>query len=273
MLLLAGCGIAGGGEEPASAADYAKTLAEVDASLKAPLAAVAKDEKGAFETSATALEAGAGKLAAVTAPESVTSAHQSLVDALRDLGDGAQAAAGGKPKCPAASPAAELLRSRPAEAVRAQAKSLAEADPSFVVGAFLPAAPKEQNRRLANGAFVKKKGGSGRGELIIENGSGDTTVSLVPKGTKKPNFTVYVRGDRKFTVTDVKAGTYEIFAAAGEDYDRKRKGFTRECSFTKFGDPFEFEPAGVRWTITLKETVGGNAETAEVDPGEFPTEE
>jgi hypothetical protein len=73
-------------------------------------------------------------------------------------------------------------------------------------------------------------------------------------------------------VQDVKTGTYEIFAASGEDWDSGRKGFTRDCSFTKFEDDFKFDSAGVRWTITLKASTGGNAETADVNPGDFPVE-
>lgn len=277
VVVLLGAGCCAGGRlllgarqnaEPVSAADYATTLTEVDGSLRAPLAAVSKGDKAALATSAAALTAGADKLETVKAPEAVNGAHLALIDAMRDLGDASTDAGTAKLKCPAGSAGADLLRSPAADKVRAQAKSLAAADPSFKV-AFLPAAPKEQSRRLANGAFVVRKSGRGSGELKIENGAGDTTVSLVPKGAKKPAFTVYVRGKSDHTVEGVKNGTYEIFSAAGEDWDARRKGFTRDCSFTKFDDEFTFEP-GTGWTITLKEVVGGNASTSEVDPGAFP---
>jgi hypothetical protein len=262
---------AGTGGKSVSAADYAKTLGEVDTSLKDPFAKMAAGDKAGYASSAAGLRAGADKLDGVIPPASATGAHGTLVTALRGLADDAEDAATDKPKCPAASPVGELLASDQAEDIRDQSKALAAKDASFKIGSFLPARPKEQNRRLNTGTFVKKKSGSGSGELVIENGAGDTTVSLVPKGSKNPNFTVYVRANAKHTVKNVKSGNFEVFAAAGKDWDAGRKGFTRDCSFTKFDDEFKFEP-GVVWTITLTQVVGGNASTSDVDPNAFPTD-
>jgi hypothetical protein len=284
VLLLAGCcaggallmrgqgGTDAGGRDgtAVSAADYARTLGEVDASLKGPFAELAAGDRAGYASSAAGLRAGADKLDGVIPPESATGAHGTLVTALRGLADDAEDAAGAKPKCPAAAPLAELLGSDRAEDVREQSKALAAKDATFRIGSFLPARPKEQNRRLGTGTFVTKKSGSGAGDLVIKNGAGDTTVSLVPKGTKKPNFTVYVRANAKHTVKNIRSGTYQVFAAAGEDWDPGRKGFTRDCSFTKFDDDFAMEP-GVIWTITLTQVVGGNASTSDVDPNAFPT--
>jgi hypothetical protein len=261
----------GGGGKAVSAADYAKTLGEVDASLKDPFAKMATGDKAAYASSAAGLRAGADKLDEVVPPESAAGSHGTLVTALRGLADDAEDAGTAKPKCPAASPVAELLGSERADDIREQAQALAAKDATFKVGSFLPAKPKEQDRRLSTGTFIKKKSGSGSGDLVIENGSGDTTVSLVPVGSKKPNFTVYVRGKAKHTVKNIKSGNYEVFAAAGQDWDNGKKGFTRDCSFTKFDDKFEFEP-GVIWTITLTQVVGGNASTSDVDPNAFPAE-
>lgn len=285
VLLVAGCCAGGallarnagddkGGKDSGtavSAADYSKTLGEVDASLKDPFTKMTAGDKAAYASSATGLRAGADKLDAVVPPEAAAGAHGTLVTALRGLADDAEDAAAAKPKCPAGSPVSELLGSDAAEDVREQAKTLATRDATFKVGSFLPAKPKAQDRRLSTGTFIKKKSGSGSGDLVIENGAGDTTVSLVPKGSKKPNFTVYVRGKAKHTVKNIKSGNYEVFAAAGKDWDPAKKGFTQACSFTKFDDEFKFEP-GVIWTITLEQTVGGNASTSDVDPGTFPTE-
>jgi hypothetical protein len=286
VLLVAGCcgggallyrnadkdGKGGGGSGSAvSAADYATTLGEVDASLKDPFAKMAAGDKAAYASSAAGLRAGADKLDQVVPPTSAAGSHGTLVTALRGLADDAEDASATKPKCPAAAPVSELLGSDRAEDIREQGKALAAKDATFRIGSFLPAKPKEQNRRLSTGTFVKKKSGRGSGDLVIENGSGDTTVSLVPKGSKKPNFTVYVRGKAKHTVKNIKSGNYEVFAAAGEDWDTGKKGFTRDCSFTKFDDEFKFEP-GVIWTITLTQVVGGNASTSDVDPGTFPAE-
>ena len=260
VLLTGACGKAGG--EQVSAADNAKVLADVDASLKEPFAAVVKDNKAAFDASAQALRAGAGKL---KSDDLVPLSHavEGLADEVADAGQR-------KSACPAGSPGADVLRSEAAGKVRTEAKALATKDATYKFGTFLPAAPKEQNRRLANGDFVKKKSGSGSGELVIENGAGDTTVSVVPKGKKTPAFVVYVRGKAKHTVENIKSGKYTIFTAGGEDWDAKKKGFTRECGFSKFDDEFDFSGSGTQWTITLEQVVGGNASTSDVDPNSFP---
>jgi hypothetical protein len=245
-------------------------LAEVDTSLRDPFAALAKGDKAAFATATQGLRAGAERFDATTAPEAVQATQDSLSTSLRDLSDVVEKAGTSKPACPAGSPAAGVLASAEAEQVRTTTKQLSAADPAYVFGAFLPAPPAEQKRQLKNGAFVKKGGTGGVGELEIENGAGDTTVSLVGKDPKKPVFTVYVRGGGKYTVEGIKSGTYEVFTASGEDWDAAKKGFTRDCGFSKFDDKFKFEPAGTRWTITLEQVVGGNASTSDVDPGAFP---
>jgi hypothetical protein len=269
VVLTAACGPAESGK-PVSAQEYTQVLAGVDASLRDPFAALAKDDKAAFAPATQALRAGAEKLDATGAPEAVQAAQDSLATSLRELSDVVDKAGTSKHACPAGSPAAGVLASDEAEQVRAKAKELGAADPAYAFGAFLPAAPAEQKRQLKNGAFVKKGGTGGVGELEIKNGSGDTTVSLVGKDPKKPVFTVYVRGGGKYTVKDIKSGTYQLFTASGVDWDAKKKGFTRDCSFSKFDDKFKFDSSGVRWTITLEQVAGGNASTSDVDPGAFP---
>lgn len=268
--LAAGCGDTGSGGDAASPQDYAKVLTEVNTSLTEPFAALAKDDKAAFATATQSLRAGADRLDKTTAPEAVQATQESLTTSLRSLSDVVEKAGSGKQACPAGSPAAAVLSSDEAGEVRAKSKELGAADASYAIGAFLPAAPKEQKRQLKNGAFVKKGGTGGVGELEIKNGAGDTTVSLVGKDPKKPVFTVYVRGGGKHVVEGIKSGTYQVYTASGVDWDASKKGFTRDCGFSKFDDKFKFESAGTRWTITLEQVVGGNASTSDVDPNAFP---
>lgn len=269
VLTIAGCGDEPA-KEPVSTQDYPRLLAEVDTSLRAPFAALAKDDKAAFATAAQSLRAGADRFDATSAPDAAQPAQDALASSLRELSDVVEKAGTSKQVCPAGSPAAGVLSSDEADGVRAKTKELTAADPAYTFGAFLPKAPAQQKRQLKTGAFVKKGGTGGVGELEIKNGAGDTTVSLVGKDPKKPVFTVYVRGKGKFTVEGIKAGTYQVFTASGVDWDAKKKGFTRECGFSKFEDKFKFESSGTRWTITLEQVVGGNADTSDVDPSEFP---
>jgi hypothetical protein len=97
----------------------------------------------------------------------------------------------------------------------------------------------------------------------------------VPANTKTTSFTVYVHAGNSFTVSGIRDGTYQIYLTTGVDWDPDAPGFSRNCGFTKFADPFEFTTSSnqyTEWTITLKASVGGNARTDEVPPGDFPTD-
>jgi hypothetical protein len=181
-----------------------------------------------------------------------------------------------KPDCPAAAttPFGTLLASGWAGRIHQDSLALAKADPTFVFGRFLPAAPKVITTRPANGSFIKKATKHGIGKLKIKNGGGDTTISLVPaKGKKTPVFTVYVRAKKSYTVTRVSAGTYLIYYASGAGWNPSRKGFTSTCEFSKFDDTFLFSgyPIIDTWQITMTPVLGGNASTSDVDPNAFPS--
>jgi hypothetical protein len=279
-LLAAGCWTGGrlvlaareASPEPVSRTRYAQVLAEVDAALRAPFARLGRDD-AAYAGTAAALRAGADRLDATTAPEPVTATQDFLSQALRRLSEVVEQAAGPDRRCPAASPVVTVLRSDEAQRVRDKAGELRTADPAYAFGAFLPAAPKQQHRRLPSGTLVRKGDGDGPGELVVDGRGGrtDSAVSLVRNGT--PVITVYVRAGRQQIVSRIEAGLYEVFLAAGEDWAAARKGFTRDCTFTRFDSDFRYGPAGTRWTITLTDTAGGNAttDTSSVDPADFPT--
>jgi hypothetical protein len=274
-LLVAGCGESPfGGDEaeaaPVTPAAYAAALAEVDAALKPPFAKLAGDRKG-YPVVADSVRAGRQRLATTIPPDAAAAAHDAILVAMNTLAITIEEAGRETPVCPAASPATVVLASTHAAQVRLRAKELAAADPTWVFGKFLPAAPTPQNRRLRNGALVKRPGG-GPGEFVVESGKGvgDTAVSLVPLDGKKPAAIIYVREGAKAETDGVPNGKYKVFMASGEDWDAERKGFTRSCGYSKFDDTFDFDGGGVRWTVTLTESVGGNATTSDVKPGEFP---
>ncbi|WP_067502988.1 hypothetical protein [Actinoplanes sp. TFC3] len=263
---------------PISPQAYAQLLTGSDTAIKAAFSKLNTSSSAAFTKAAPAaastLRAEAAKLLKTTPPDGAAQAHVLLATELQSLGTMVQETGETKGECPAASPYTELLRSGWADNIRKDAKKLAGANASYKFGSFLPAAPKEQKRRLKTGTYVKRASG-GLGHLKIENGADDTTISLVPvKGAKpKPIMTVYVRGGGSFTAKGIKDGTYRVFSATGEDYDKARKGFTRDCSFSKFDDSFKFSTtsaASTIWTITLTPSIAGNASTSDVDPNAFP---
>ena len=275
---------ANGSQAPTDAApltpeQYGQALAASDAALKPTFAKLKTGDTATFAkaapAAATAIRAEAGKLRAAKPPAAAASAHGQLTQGLESLGDLVDESASAKQECPAASPWSGVVTSGWADGIRDDAKKLAAADPSYKFGTFLPAAPKETKRRLQNGTFIQRRNTGGRGQFKIKNGADDTTVSLVPaKGKKpKPVLTVYVRGGGTVTAKGVRDGTYLVYTASGEDWDKGRKGFTRDCSFSKFDDKFKFTSTSFTssiWTVTLTPVVGGNASTSNVDPNAFP---
>jgi len=264
---------------PVTKEQYAQLLATSDGTIKAAFGKLATSDNAAFAKAAPAaagaMRAEADKLRATKPPAGAELLHPRLAQELESLGDMVEETAGTKQECPAASPYTSVLQSSWAEGLRGDAKKLAAADPAYKFGTFLPAAPKEQNRRLKNGTFIKRSSSGGLGHLKIVNGADDTTISLVPtKGKKpKPLFTVYVRGGGSFTAKGIRDGTYRVYTASGEDWNKSAKGFTRDCAFSKFDDSFKFTTTSSSssiWTITLTPVIGGNASTSDVDPNAFP---
>lgn len=174
--------------------------------------------------------------------------------------------------CAGSSAVAQVTGSQSATYLREAAKAFGSA---FTFGAWLPAPVAPQTRTLANGTMVKKGTLNGSGEFTINNSGGETdvVVSLVPNGAKVAAFTVYVSAGKTFKVKRVKDGSYQVYMATGVDWDAGVAGFTRSCEFEKFADVFDFKSTSrqyTTWEITLKASVGGNADTDQVDPGDYP---
>jgi hypothetical protein len=267
---------------PLSPDQYQALLAEVDRSLVAGFGQLGaarntKAIRAAASELETAIDAQYRTLAAAIPPENVTAAHDDLVDAMSDMDDsvseiGSSASLGDVCLGPAAM--SRVSRAEATDRVRSASLALAAADRerAYQVGSFLPQETNDGNRRLTNGTYVKRARG-GRGQLKINNSSGDTVISVVRNGSKTPAIRVYVRSKNSFTVFGVKDGTYRIFMASGRDWNTKLRAFSFDCGFQKFDDSFRFTTTSstyTGWTISLKPTVGGNARTSPVDPDEFP---
>jgi hypothetical protein len=263
---------------PLSAAGYRQALAAADRAIGADFATLHTDERGALlkaaPVAAETMHSAAVTLDQTLPPLAADAAHRALVTELLNLAETVRKTGSAEPDCPAASPYALLLQSDAAGGVRAAAKRLGAVDRTYVFGVFLPAAPKRTNVRLTNGTLLKRPAQQGAGELAIGNGAkDDTVVSLVPQKSKRPIATVYLRGGGNGTIANVKDGTYRIYAAAGQDWNARAKGFTRGCSFSVFDDSFAFRTtatSATKWTVTLTPAAGGNATTTDVDPGAFP---
>ncbi|HVX45955.1 MAG TPA: hypothetical protein VHC49_18845 [Mycobacteriales bacterium] len=238
-----------------------------DAQTEAALSAHLGSAERAVGRSITAL-------AAIQPPEAGRAEHADYVSALRTLDADlteVQSAVSGKDLCAPSSVLSRLGALRSRSLVPAAAQALQQK--GFATHLSLPAAPREQTRRLANGTFTRAGSRTGLGRLRIRNdGSTDAVVSLVTR--RVPAFAVYVRSGASYTVTGIKDGTYVAYFTTGRDWDQAGNSFTRSCNFTRYDDDFPYVTTPtVRpgWTITLEEVINGNARTSDVDPKNYPS--
>nr|BFE69502.1 hypothetical protein GCM10020092_028030 [Actinoplanes digitatis] len=168
---------------PVNPEQYVQALASADTAIGAAFGTLKTADNAAFAKAAPAaagtIRAESEKLRAIEAPSGAETAHEQLTLELGSMGDMIEESAAAKPDCPAASPWNTMLQSGWAEGVREDARKLAVADPRYAFGKFLPAAPKETNRRLKTGKILKRSGPGGRGHLKIKNGDDDAAISLV----------------------------------------------------------------------------------------------
>ncbi|WVK80709.1 hypothetical protein KZZ52_43140 [Dactylosporangium sp. AC04546] len=266
--------------EPLTATAYQTLLTDVDG-LMGPAwqkVVAAKNQTATAEAAqalAEAVKTSGPKFADVTPPNEAAAGHEQIKRAFESLSSDFSALAGSAKSgeiCAGSSAVAQVTGSQSATYLREAVKAFGSA---FKFGAWLPAPVAQQTRTLANGTMVKKGTLNGSGEFTINNSGSptDVVVSLVPNGTKVAAWTVYVSAGKTFKVKRVKDGTYQVYMATGVDWDAGAAGFTRSCDFEKFEDIFEFTTTSrqyTTWEITLKASVGGNADTDTVNPGDFP---
>jgi hypothetical protein len=266
--------------EPVTAAAYQTLLTEVDGLIGPAWQKVvgAKNQAATAEAAQALVDAvktSGPRFASVTPPADAAAGHAHLTRAFDALGSDVSALAGSAKSgeiCAGSSAVAQVSGLQSATYLREATKAFGTA---FKFGAWLPAPVAQQTRTLANGTMVKKGTLNGSGEFTINNAGGatDVVVSLVPNGGKVTAFTVYVSAGKTFKVKRVKDGSYQVYMSTGVDWDAAAAGFTRSCEFEKFADIFDFKTTNSQyttWEITLKATVGGNAETDPVNPGDFP---
>jgi hypothetical protein len=269
---------------PVSAEVYQQALAALDAAVAPGFQQLRAARNPTTVSSAiTSISNGLSTqietLRAMAPPAAVSDAHSTFVDALTVLASDVQSAASAassRELCGGSSAISTLSRSPGANQVRAAAKGLSTVDAAnaYKVGSWLPATTAQQNRRAANGTYIKSPARRGSGRLKVQNGgSVDAVVTLAPSGGKA-SLTVYVRAKGSFTASRITDGTYGIYVATGADWDSGAKAFTRNCDFSKFDTPATYRTTSSTYTqysITLTPVSGGNATTSGVDPSQFPS--
>ncbi|MFF5117618.1 hypothetical protein Daura_37480 [Dactylosporangium aurantiacum] len=266
--------------EPVTATAYQTLLTEVDGLMGPAWQKVAGAKNQAATTEAVqalvdAAKASGPRFASLTPPKEAAAGHEQLkraFDAFRNDFIALTGTVKNGEICAGSAAVAQVTGLQSATYLREAVKAFGSA---FTFGAWLPAPVAQQTRTLANGTMVKKGTLNGSGEFTINNSGSDTdvVVSLVPNGTKVAAWTVYVSAGKTYKVKRVRDGNYQVYMTTGVDWDAAAAGFTRSCEFEKFTDLLEFKTTSrqyTTWEITLKASVGGNADTDAVDPGDYP---
>jgi hypothetical protein len=266
--------------EPATTGQYQALLTSVDNHLTPLIRNIAfartQDAVAAAATAAhRVMVSDVDRLAATRPPDAAVAAHEAYVAALRDFAVNLQqagVAARDGQVCAGSSTIARIGRAPGTTQARTAAAGLARL--RYTAGAFLPQAAPDKNRRLANGAYVKRGPTSGAGRLTIKNGTGsDVTVNLVRGEEKKATTIVYVRQGASVTVGGVRNGGYSAYVAYGADWEPSSKGFARDCEYEQVLAPMLFQSNASYYsiyTLSLRE-LNGNTSSTPVDPGSFPT--
>jgi hypothetical protein len=224
------------------------------------------------------IAAATGRLATIDPPAALAEEHAELLASLANLGEELAGAAAAVERRELCAPSAVLARVTSSEAggrVRAAGAAVAAAGASpDLAGALLPDPVKATNRRLPDGTVLIDRRRTGLGRLKVDTlgTTRDSVVSLVRGG--RALVSIYVAPGNRHTLTRIPDGSYQVFQAAGVDYDRRLAAFTRDCSFTRFNDTLRFRTTATSATVysaSLRPVEGGNAKLTDVDPDRFPT--
>jgi len=149
---------------------------------------------------------------------------------------------------------------------------------------YLPAAPVTQSfdvapLRLGNGqVLVDSAPRDGLGQLTIQNGQDLDAVAVLTTSDNKTVFSVSIQAQQSYQISGLRDGTYNLFFELGHDWNDQGANFNLDSSMTRFQDPFVFQTVAVpgalqydTFTVTLQPVAGGNAATAPVPAGQFPS--
>lgn len=136
---------------------------------------------------------------------------------------------------------------------------------------------------LSNGEILSQDllYSKGLGQLEINNGTNlDAIAKLVIPSANRSVFTVYIRANSIYRISNVSDGSYRLFFSLGNDWDKNMRAFTVNSSYEVFEENFDFTTTRYRegsyirsrystFRVTLNPVIGGRAKTDEIGATEF----
>ena len=208
------------------------------------------------------LETTSTNLRGLRPPANVIRVNDDLATALDAL---AGRASSNDEVCGGASALTELSRTDAAAKVRAASRRLAAL--GYRTKRLTVRRRPQSYRSLPNGSIVSRSG-SGTGRLTITNGNESDAVLKLATSGRRTILGIYVRAGAVATAGGIPPGSFRVLFATGRDWDRARRGFTRECRFTRFDGTVNYRP-GISYRLSLFSSAGGNASTSSIDESEF----
>jgi hypothetical protein len=127
--------------------------------------------------------------------------------------------------------------------------------------------------RPVTGLIGRYVSGSGRGELLIKNGTDGGRVVILTGLDKAPVMAAYIRRDGSYRMTGIPNGVYWLYFSKGEKWDDEEKVFTEQVRHQFIDETFEFISTATTypvWTVTLYPVDEGNVRPIYVLPEQFP---
>lgn len=144
----------------------------------------------------------------------------------------------------------------------------------------------EPNQSSANSPatgtnLIKPRGPIGRGTLKVINGTDrDAVVKLAEESSKKTRRLFFVRANSEFKIEGIGMCKCILQFSMGTDWEKSKRKFLRDKSFSQFDDLLEFRETktnlGIEWAtfeVTLHSIQDGNAHTTPIDESDFETDE
>lgn len=256
---------------------YQRALTNVEKVLRPYVARVMNAKTvAAFDASraqlASAVVLQRTELAKITPPRGLVSAHPAVLDAFDAYaGDvAANLAEAGETKNGCGLPKGVDVRLYEAKTgVRTAFAGLAQSVQKSIgkgvkFGALSvpakPVAPTVIGGRGKNGDVFQRSGSRGSATLRITNSGSDAVIVVTPNNPRKPQASIYVRGNQTATLNGIR-GDYWVYFKTGKNWDEKNHRFTEDCAYSKFDRHLD---GAHNWQITLY-TAFGNTTTSETE--------
>ncbi|MDX2969812.1 hypothetical protein PWY87_07655 [Kribbella solani] len=257
---------------------YQRALTNVEKVLKPSVGRVMNAQTvAAFDAAraqlGTAILLERDELSKITPPSGLVVAHPAVLDAFdsyagsvnTNLGKAGSTRNGcGAPKSPAVRLYEAKAGVRTAYATLAQAVQTAIGKGvkfGTVSVPAKPAAPAVIGGRGENGDVFQRSGSRGASSLQITNAGSDAVIVVTNSVPKKPQASIYVRGNKTVTLNGIR-GDYYVYFKSGSNWDDKVHQFTENCSYSKFDKRLD---GSYNWRISLTKTLFGNATTSSTD--------